>query len=93
MTLPSRKRKISNLLCDEILGHGFLALEPARSGRSRVDGPRFKFDKAQPVALFKVLSAWSDGDRKVKPDAPKDHVLREVGALEQALKGVATWAA
>jgi hypothetical protein len=49
--------------------------------------------KDQPTNLFKILAAWGDAGRQVPPTATRDEVLREVGAFEQAVKGVKKWAA
>jgi hypothetical protein len=51
----------------------------------------FKFDKPQPTNLFTILTAWADKGRRVKDTATSAEVLREVGALEQAVKGVKRW--
>jgi len=53
----------------------------------------FKFEKAQPTNLFKILKAWGNDGRKVLPKATPKEVLREVNAFEQAVNGVKKWAA
>jgi len=53
----------------------------------------FVFQKAQPDNLFTILKAWGNDGRRVPDKAPREHVLREVNAFEQAVEGVKKWAA
>jgi hypothetical protein len=52
----------------------------------------FAFD-GDPTNLFKVMTPWAQGQRKVPGDAPKEVVLRELGAFTQCVTGVKTWLA
>ena len=51
----------------------------------------YKFAHEQPNNLWEVIRPWADGSRKLKPNATTAEVLRENGALEQAVKGVRAW--
>jgi hypothetical protein len=44
-----------------------------------------------PTRLFTILAAWGDKGRKVDDNADQAAVLRETGALEQAVLGVEKW--
>ena len=51
----------------------------------------YTFPHGDPTNLFKVMAPWAQGNRMLKPDAPKDLVIREIGAFNQAVAGVKKW--
>lgn len=51
----------------------------------------FHFRHDQPTNLFKVIKAWGNDGRTVPASATAAEVLREIGALEQAVAGVDRW--
>ena len=51
----------------------------------------FHFRHDQPTNLFKVIKAWGNDGRTVPVGATPAEVLREIGALEQAVAGVDRW--
>ena len=51
----------------------------------------YTFPHGDPTNLFKVMTPWAQGNRMLKADAPKDHVMREIGAFTQAVAGVKNW--
>jgi hypothetical protein len=53
----------------------------------------YPFAKAQPQALFKVLSSWANDGRVAPVNATPDQVLKELKLFEKAVAGVKAWAA
>jgi hypothetical protein len=58
--------------------------------KAKTAGYQFEGD---PTNLFKVMTPWAQGQRKVPGNATKEMVIRELGAFTQCVTGVKTWLA